>query len=73
MSFLIKNDQLLENDIWEKVSNTIKKEFNTETVYNEKYLKTKIKSYKGKINPNFHKNKIPKRKLSVYLTVGNID
>ena len=28
-------------------------------MYNEKYLKTKIKLYNGKINTNFHNNKIP--------------
>ena len=30
------------------------------TVYNKKYLKAKTKSYNGKINTNFHDNKIPK-------------
>ena len=25
-------------------------------IYNEKYLKTKLKSYEGKINTNFHDN-----------------
>ena len=40
--------------------NTIKKEFNSKPVYNEKYLKAKIKSYNGKINKNFLNNKIPK-------------
>ena len=47
MSFLLKDDELLEkyNEIWEKVKNIIKKEFDSESVYNEKYLKTKIKSY----------------------------
>ena len=28
------------------------------SVYNEKYLKAKIKSYNGKINSNFHNDKI---------------
>ena len=32
--------------------------FDSEPVYNEKYLK--IKSYNGKIDTNFHYNKIPK-------------
>ena len=36
------------------------KEFKSKPVYNEKYLKTKIKSYNGNINTNFHNNKIPK-------------
>ena len=42
------------------MKNNLKKEFNSEPVYNEKYLKAKIKSYNGKINTNFHNNKIPR-------------
>ena len=44
MSFLIKNDELLGkyNEIWDKVSKVIKKGFDSESVYNEKYLKTEI-------------------------------
>ena len=62
VSFLIKDDELLEkyNELWENVKNIIKKEFDSEPVYNEKYLKAKIKFYNGKINTNFHNNKIPK-------------
>ena len=47
MSFLIKDDELLEayHEIWEKVKNIIKKEFDSEPLYNEKYLRAKIKSY----------------------------
>ena len=36
----------------EKVKNSIKKEFDSKLVYNEKYLKAKMKSYNGK---NQHK------------------
>ena len=62
ISFLIKDDELLEkyNKILGKVKNILKKEFDREPVYNEKHLKAKIKSYNGKININFHNNKIPK-------------
>ena len=51
MRFLIKGDELLEkyNEIWEKLKNIIKKGFGGEPIYNEKYLKAKIKSYHGKI------------------------
>ena len=44
MTFLIKDDESLEkrNKIWDKVSNTTKKEFESSRVYNEKYLKTKV-------------------------------
>ena len=62
ISFLIKDDQWLEryNENWEKVKNSLKKEFNSEPVYNKKYLKGKIKSNNGKISKNFGNNKIPK-------------
>ena len=43
-----------------KFVKSIKKEFDSEPVYNDKYLKAKIKSYKGKINTNFHNKKMPK-------------
>ena len=61
MSFLIRDVELFEkyNEIWEKVSNSSKKGFYTEPVYNEKYLKTKIKSYEWKTNPHFYNDKIP--------------
>ena len=60
VTFFIKDDKSLEkyNEIWEKVKNSLKKEFNNKPIYNEKYLK--IKSYNGKINTNFQGNEIPK-------------
>ena len=62
MSFWIKDDELLKNMI--KFGKRLKilsiKNFDSEPVYNEKYLKAKIKYYNGKINTNFHSNKIPK-------------
>ena len=57
-----KNEELLEkyNETWDKVSNSIKKRFNSELVHNKKYLGTKIKSYEGKISTYFHGDKTPK-------------
>ena len=43
-----------------EVKNSIKKEFDSKPVYYEKYIKIKIKPYNGKINTNFHNNKIPR-------------
>ena len=60
MSFLIKDEKLLEkhNKIWKKVSNSIKKEFDSKPVYNRKYLKIIVKSYNRKINTNFRNDKL---------------
>ena len=76
MSFLIKDNEILEkcNEIWEKISNSIKKWFDSEPEYNEKYLKTKIKSYEVKIGTNFHNDKIPKEGSPyIFLSVILID
>ena len=72
MSFQIKHDELLQkyNEFWENVKNSIKNEFHSEHAYNEKYLKATIRSYSGKINTNFHNNKIPKEiSHCIYLLV----
>ena len=47
MNFLIEDDDLLQNHntIWFKVSADIKKEVDSEPVYNKNLLKTRIKSY----------------------------
>ena len=70
MSFLIKSDELLEkyNKNWDKVR--YKKGFDTEPVYNGKYIKTKIKSYEEKINTNFQGTKI---RFSIHLPLSNFD
>ena len=47
MYILIKNDDLIEKyiTIYDEVSTDIKKESDSKPVYNEKILKTKIKSH----------------------------
>ena len=41
MYFMIKDENLFDNymTIWEKVINVIKQKFNSELIYNRKYLK----------------------------------
>ena len=48
MTLLIKDDGLLEkyNEMWKKVKNSIKEEFDSEPVYNEKYVNTNFQNYK---------------------------
>ena len=46
-------------------------EFDREPVYgeNDKYIKTKIKTYEDKVNTNFQGKKVPKKMphISIYL------
>ena len=59
MHFLIEDDDLLKkyDTIWDKVSADIKKESDSEPVYNKKLLKTKIKSYGDEVT-YFHDKEI---------------
>ena len=61
MTLLIKDVKILKkyNEIWQKVTKIIYKEVDSNPVYNEKYIETKIKVYVKKVNTNFHGNKIP--------------
>ena len=67
--FFIKEEKVFDkyNEICEKVSNDIKKEFDGKPVHNEKYLKTKIKSYIGKFHKIFTIIKYQKKTLNVFV------
>ena len=61
MYFLIEDDDLFEkqNTIWNKASDDIKKEFDSEPVYNKEFLKPKIKLHGNEIT-EFYVTKISK-------------
>ena len=58
---LTEDDDLSEkyNAIWDKVSADIRKEFTSEPVYNNNYLKTKIKSHGDEVT-DFYDKMFPK-------------
>ena len=64
MSLMIKDIQLLKNynKIWKKIEKLMKIDFNTKTTYgdDDKYIKTKIKTYKDSIATNFYKKRVKK-------------
>ena len=66
MSFIVKDKQLLKKytKIWETIEGLMKINFESKPVYgdDDKYLKTKIKTYAGSIITNFHNKKMPKEK-----------
>ena len=68
LSFKTNDNTLLKSilKIWRKVNILINIELDSELVYgdNDKYIKTKIKSYGGKVNTNFQSKKIPKENAS---------
>ena len=74
MQLSIDNDDLLEkyNTIYEKVSADIKKEFDSEPVYNKNYLKSKVKSHGDEL-PDFYDKKIPKLDFYTCLPITTLD
>ena len=64
MSFRVKDKQLLKNynKIWEKIEKLMKIDFESKPVYgdDDKYIKTKIKTYEKNIITNFHNKKMLK-------------
>ena len=78
MSFKVSDKKLLKEytKIWGRVSSLIEKKFGSEPVYgdSDKYIKTKIKSYRDKINTNFQGKKAPKENSSYkYLSMVMLD
>ena len=69
MSFVAGEELLKEyTKVWGKIRDLIGKKFDSEPVYGDKYIKTKIKSYKNDIKTNFHdegnSRKVPKERCS---------
>ena len=66
MSFFTDNNEFLEKytKIWEKISDLIDKKFDSDPVYNNKYINTKIRSYNNDIITNLHDNDHKNNKLS---------
>ena len=68
MSSFINNNEFLERyiAIWEKISDLVNKKFDSDPIYNNKYINTKIRSYNNDIITNFFNidnknNKLPEK------------
>ena len=68
MSFFTTNNEFLERytEIWEKISDLVNKKFDSDPIYNNKYINTKIRSYNNDIKTNFRNidnknNKLPEK------------
>ena len=61
ISFVIKDDSVPDkyNEIWDKIKETLNIKFNSMPVYDEKYMKVKVREFNGAIKTTFLGNKIP--------------
>ena len=62
MSFFIKDDEVWDkyDNIWDVIKNKLNITFQSEPVYEYKYLKVKVREFNGVIKTNFLNNCMPK-------------
>ena len=62
MSFLSKNNEMWEKyeDIWNVIKNKLSIKFNSEPIYENKYLKAKVREFDDDIKTNFLSNGLAK-------------
>ena len=65
MSFLIKDNKLWEEyqQIWDVIKNKLSIKFHSKPVYDQKYLKAKVREFDGVIKTNFLVNPVPKENM----------
>ena len=65
MPFLIKDDEVWEKyeQIWDVIKNKLDIKFHSEPIYEQKYLKFKVRGFDGVIKINFLANDMPKKNM----------
>ena len=65
MSFLIKDDEVREKyeKIWDVIKNKLSIKFHSKPIYDQKYLKAKVREFDGVIKRNFLGNDMPKENM----------
>ena len=65
MTFLIKDNSVLNkyNEIWDKIKEKLSIKFHSKPVYDETYIKAKVRGFDGKIKTNFLGDEIPKENM----------
>ena len=65
MSFMVKDDNVLDkyNKIWSKIKEKLNIKFHSMPVYDETYIKAKVREFDGKIKTNFLGNEVPKENM----------
>ena len=73
MSFVIKEDNLFiylrdkYNEIWDKIKKTLSIKFHSTSVYDEKYIKARVREFSGVIKTNFLVDECQKK---TYITLA---
>ena len=76
MSFMVKNDIVLDecNEIWDKIKERLYIKFHSSPVYDEIYIKAKVREFYGVIKTNVLGDEVPKEnKQYTYIACITID
>ena len=62
---MIKDKNILDkhNEIWDKIKETLRIKFHSMLVYDQTYIKVKVREFDGKIKTNFLGDEIPKENM----------
>ena len=65
MSFMVKNPNVLDeyNEIWDKIKEKLNIKFHSMPVYDETYIKAKVRKFDGVIKTNFLGDEVPKENI----------
>ena len=71
--FFVKDDDVGDkyNEIWDKIKEKLNIKFHSIPVYDETYIKTKVREFNGVIKTNFLGGKVPKENMP-YITIDSV-
>ena len=66
VSFKIEDEYvyLKYNEIWKKIKSILNVKFHSQPIYDDKYIKTKVKTFNNMINTLFSGDEIPKKRIN---------
>ena len=69
MSFMVKDDSVLNkyNEIWDKIKEKLNIKFHSIPVYDQIYIKVKVREFDGVMKRNFLGDEIPKENMYFYV------
>ena len=69
---MVKNDDMLDkyNEIWDKIEGKLNRKFHSMPIYDEKYIKAKVREFNGVIKTNFLGDEIPKKDMHYTCIAG---
>ena len=73
MSFKTEDDDvyLKYSEIWNKMESMLNIKFHSQPIYDDKYIKTKVKTFNNTINTHFSGDEIPKERIH-YICISAI-